>query len=261
MSVAAVLRCPMATGGGNHGGTRTAGHLPQVAPWRRNSALRPMPNRPPSELTRLLEASTSYGAKSAWEAFVRIHSSLLIQATRTLDGDYDSNMDRYAFVLEQLRKDDFRRLRAYRPEAGSKFTTWLVVVAKRLCVDHHRRRYGRPQSVDGAGNSNDPVTLARRRLADLITVDELSTLPDSSTPNPEEGVIARERSEALESELAGLSNRDKLLLTLRFRDGATARQISALMGFPSQSLVYRELNKTLRSLRIALDGRGMGPKA
>jgi RNA polymerase sigma factor (sigma-70 family) len=99
--------------------------------------------------------------------------------------------------------------------------------------------------------------LARKRLADLITVDELSTSQDASSPNPEAGLIAKERSEALEVALAGLSNRDQLLLTLRFGDGATARQIAALMGFPSQALVYRELNKTLRQLRMALQERGI----
>ncbi len=188
---------------------------------------------------------------------MRIHSSLLIRATRTLDGDYDSNMDRYAFVLEQLRADGLRRLRSYQPEARSKFSTWLVVVAKRLCVDYHRRRYGRPQRADGASSSADPVMLARKRLADLIAVDELSTLPDASTPNPEAGLVAKERSEALQAALAGLSNRDQLLLTLRFGDGATAGQIAALLGFPSRSLVYRELNKILKQLRMALEQRGI----
>jgi len=217
-----------------------------------------MPNRTPSELAALIEASTPYAVQRAWEAFLRIHSPLLIKATRTLDGDYDSNMDRYAFVLEQLRADDFRRLRSFRPDARSKFTTWLVVVSKRLCIDHHRRRYGR-QQTDKPDASLDSVNLARKRLADLIASDQVQSSSDESDRNPEDSLIAQERTELLATALSKLSRRDQLLLTLRFDDGATAKQIENLMGFPSQVHVYRRVNKVLGHLRRVLGDKGVEP--
>jgi DNA-directed RNA polymerase specialized sigma24 family protein len=55
-------------------------------------------------------------------------------------------MDGYAYVLEALRSDDYRRLRAYAADGRSKFSTWLVVVARRLCLDLHLRR-PRPSEV------------------------------------------------------------------------------------------------------------------
>lgn len=52
-------------------------------------------------------------------------------------------MDRYAHVLDKLQVDDFRRLRTFVADGRGKFTTWLTVVVRRICLDHHRQRYGR----------------------------------------------------------------------------------------------------------------------
>ncbi len=209
------------------------------------------------ELTRLLAAADPSAAEDAWEDFLSEHSQLLVRATRSLDGDYDSSMDRYAFVLQQLRAEDFRRLRSYSCDGRTKFATWLVVVAKRLCIDHHRQRYGRPQSAKQVPDSPDPSAIARKRLANLIAQDvQRLPLKDVTTPDPEGGLIARETAAALEMAMEQLSNRDRLLLKLRFDDGASARQIAGLMGFPSQIHVYRRLNKLLRQLRVAMKERG-----
>jgi len=47
-------------------------------------------------------------------------------------------MDRYAFVLDRLRARNFRRLRRFQPRGSARFTTWLVLVSRRLCLDHRR---------------------------------------------------------------------------------------------------------------------------
>src|SRR5204862_509166 len=81
---------------------------------------------------------------------------------RSLTTDHDAAMDGYAHVLERLREHDCRRLRGYAPDGRTKFTTWLVVVARRLCLDFHRHRYGR--SDDPAPDAA-AARAARRRLA------------------------------------------------------------------------------------------------
>ena len=96
----------------------------------------------PPELAQILEACDSAARERAWKGFLETYSRLILHTLRRLGGEYDAIMDGYAYVLEHLRRDEFRRLRAYTPSARSQFSTWLVVVVHRLGLDHHRHRYG-----------------------------------------------------------------------------------------------------------------------
>lgn len=165
-------------------------------------------------------------------------------------------MDAYAYVLEQLHRDDFRRLRGYVADGRTKFTTWLVVVARRVCLDHLRQRYGRPQESD---SSDRDAQAARRRLVDLLAEElDVSGVADATAAgNPETQLRANELSQALAGALSGFEPRDRLLLKLRFEDGLAAREISHVMGFTTQFHVYRRLNAVLEQVRAALRGRGV----
>jgi RNA polymerase sigma factor (sigma-70 family) len=158
-------------------------------------------------------------------------------------------MDAYTYLLEQLMRDDFRRLRAYTPENRSTFPAWLVVVARRLCVDRLRERYGR-------GGAETRV--ARRRLADLLG-DELNptTTADHQTPRPDAAVRARELSDALAAALARLAPSDQLLLKLRYEEELSAREIAQLLHLPTPFHVYRRVQKVLERIKMALEQRGI----
>ena len=108
-----------------------------------------MDQRVPLELGRLLAARDASSREAAWEQLIADHSPLLLRLARSLGGDHDAAMDRYACILERLRKHDFCRLRAHAPDPHAKFSTWLVIVARRLCHDRHRERYGRPCRIAG----------------------------------------------------------------------------------------------------------------
>jgi len=79
-------------------------------------------------------------------SFAATHTHLLHTA-RTRHPDYDTAMDGYADVLEALRRDDFRRLRGCAADGRSKFTTWLMVVTRRLLLDSPRRPPSRARTV------------------------------------------------------------------------------------------------------------------
>jgi RNA polymerase sigma factor (sigma-70 family) len=192
------------------------------------------------------------GREDAWAAFVRAHTDWILRAARLLGGDQDSVMDRYAFILDRLREDDCRRLRAYvRPGAGE-FTLWLMVVARRLCLDHYRERYGR------AGHGAAPARAGRRRLVDLVADrTDPAMLADPSHAAPDEVLARSERAQALERALQGLPPADRLLLRFRFSQDLPAREIARLMGFPTVFHVYRRLDKVLRELRGTLTGMGL----
>jgi RNA polymerase sigma factor (sigma-70 family) len=215
-----------------------------------------MGTAPPPELTRLLSAEDQASQDHAWETFLRFHSRLLISTAGDFGGDPDAAMDRYAYVLEQLRRDDLKRLRAYVADERGKFTTWLVVVARRLCLDYRRRRYGRPRSDPDCGRELERVV--RKRLVDFIAEDldpSVFSSPDGS--DPEKELRAAELRDSLSEALGSLSSRDRLLLAFRYERDLTARQIARLMQFPSVFHVYRHLKTVQRSLRTSLEAKGV----
>jgi RNA polymerase sigma factor (sigma-70 family) len=213
-----------------------------------------MADQHPPELARLFMASDPPTHDAAWAAFVTIHSRLLLHTARSLNHDYDAAMDGYAYVLEALRSDDYRRLRAYAADGRGKFSTWLVVVARRLCLDFHRKRYGRAREIGPDGRE---LRAARRRLVDLVgeEIDPADLSPAGTDPATE--LQARDRASALEAILGALPARDRLLLTLRFEEDLSAREIAQLMGFTTPFHVYRRLNALLAELRQALRRRGI----
>jgi len=212
----------------------------------------------PAELAALLGAGTEPERERAWSRFVAAFTDPILRVARSLGGDADRVMDRYAFVLERLREGDCRRLRAYvRPGAGE-FALWLVVVTRRLCLDHHRERYGRARRNADSTPEADADRAGRRRLVDLVaerTDPELLAAPGQLAPD--EAVVRAERLRALERSLTRLPAADRLLLRLRFTEDLKAREIARLMQFPTVFHVYRRLDTVLRELRRNLEGFGI----
>lgn len=211
-------------------------------------------------MSRLLDAADAATREAAWKAFLKTHSRLLLHTARRLGRDYDATMDAYAYLLEQLRRDDFQRLRAYVSDERTKFTTWLVVVARRLYLDHLRERYGR--ATEGSAKGRD-ARHVRRQLVDLLAeeLDASSLTAHATADNPETRLRADELSRALTAALGDLEARDRLLLKLRFEDELPAREIAGIMGFATPFHVYRRLNTLLGRLQEALRQRGIeGPE-
>lgn len=120
-------------------------------------------------------------------------------------------MDRYLFALEELARDDYRRLRAYTPDARARFSTWLAIVVRRLCLDHHRSRYGR-SPAPGTNPQHDPR--ARRRLVDLVGSElEFERLAAPGEVRADRRLERTETREALEAAVAARPSKDRLLLT------------------------------------------------
>ena len=205
-------------------------------------------------LSSLLEAADPRSREEAWAAFLSTYSTLIMRVARLLGGDEDAVMDRYAFALDQLRRDDCKRLRQYTADGRGQFTTWLVLVVRRLCLDEYRRRYGRRQSDDGDAADRH---VARRRLADLFGIaPELAEVSDEGD-DADAGIRALELSSALEAAIAQLDVPDRLLVRFRFHDGLSVPTIARLIRAPSVAHVYRRLEHVLRSLRATLREAGV----
>lgn len=212
-----------------------------------------MTGTPPS-LDRLLAALTrgESDADSAWRAFVGDNSRLLMHVARSVTGSHDDAMDAYVFVLEQLRADRCRRLRDFAANPRSKLSTWLVVVARRLCLDLYRHRYGRSRGEPGEQRA------FRRRLQDLLAEPiEPSELPAPRSGRAELAVREAELLSGLDYALASLAPGDRLLIRLRFEDDLPAQEIARVIGFPTPHHVYRRINVVLAELRELLRARGI----
>lgn len=163
-------------------------------------------------------------------------------------------MDAYTDLLRCLSQDDYPRLRQFREDAGAQFTTWLVVVSRRLCVDFLRQRYGRTPTVSSKG----PEHAMRRRLEDLLAVEigDRTDLPEPR-PGPEETLRQRDLHRALAAALAQLPPAHRLLLSLRFEDDLPVREIATLLHYPTRFHVHRTLNAVLADLRRRLVAGGV----
>lgn len=211
-----------------------------------------------SELLSLSRADSAAAQSRAWEAFVAAYSRVILHAVRSVYRDADAAMDSYAYVLEKLRENDCRRLRAFSADGSGKFTTWLVVVARRLANDWHRHRYGRWRSGDGDDDVSRDERAGRRRLVDLTAeAIELSELPDLGAAPPDADLVSDEIHSALLAEIDALAPADRLLIKLRFEDGLSAKDIASIARFGTPFHVYRRLTRILALLKRGLVARGV----
>jgi RNA polymerase sigma factor (sigma-70 family) len=210
----------------------------------------------PIELDRLLQAADAPDREAAWEDLILRHTRLILAAARSLGGDNDAVMERYAYVLGKLRENEFRRLRSFNPNAGATFTTWLTVTSRRLCLDLQRAHYGRNRPRH-ASDRNTVMRAARKALHDVnvagVDTDSLA----GPGENAETELVHGHRNDCLKAELSRLTPRERLLLTLRFEDNLSASKIATVLGLPSQFHVYRKLNGVLAALRERLESKGI----
>lgn len=207
----------------------------------------------PEELHRLLRAPDASARAVAWADFLEQHSALILHVLRSRDGDADAIMNAYEFVLDQLQRDDYARLRRYSADGKGKLSTWLIVVVGRLCVDHHRQQYGRLQSDEGADRHAE-----RRQLADLLGGDlGLGQVEADAAGAPDVMLLRAEKDALLGRALASLTPTDRLLLRLRYEDDLSVPSIARALGESSPFVVYRRLDRVLAALRHVLEGYGV----
>jgi RNA polymerase sigma factor (sigma-70 family) len=211
---------------------------------------------PAFELKQLLGSSEASAREAAWERLIARHTRLLLAVARSFGGGHDEAMDRYSYILEKCREADFRRLRSFDVHGGASFSTWLTVAARRLCLDHDRSRYGRHRATLESGKSNECQAL-RRALANVGAEIDTDLLPDTARISAEAEAIRVERDLRLQSALASLTARDRLLLALRFEDDLSASAIAGMLGVPTPFHVYRKINGLLTRLRAVLVSRGI----
>lgn len=104
-------------------------------------------------LNKLLDRDPQAG----WNLLLEEFSDLILGVIARYTRDTDRRMDAYLYVLEQLRANDFRRLRHYGQGVGIRpctLATWLKLVVRNLYFDWFRHEHGRkslPKEIQKLG--------------------------------------------------------------------------------------------------------------
>ncbi len=181
------------------------------------------PTHPPDTPERLIvndRQPVSADISAIFDAFfTRVYNYIRyrVQDARVAD-------DLTAVVFEKV----VMHLASYQPERAP-LETWLFAIVRHVVVDYLRAQ-------------------RRRRW---LPIDLLRHHPDQ-TPAPENTLINRETTDELLRTVAGLPDRERELIALRFGATMTNRQIAALTGL-TESNVGVILHRALRKLRRQLE--------
>jgi len=96
-----------------------------------------------NSLAELLNRLSSVDAGPAWVEFLDRYSQLIMNIANQFEYEQNRINDCFLFVCEQLNDDGFRRLLNFNTRGTAKFRTWLGTVVFNLCVDWHRKEFGR----------------------------------------------------------------------------------------------------------------------
>lgn len=107
-----------------------------------------------ASIARILSHLASPSPQDAWAEFLDLHTPLILQVVRIFERDADHISDCYLFICEQLSRDRCKRLRRFRPDGPARFTTWLRAVVRNLCLDWHRKEFGRHRVLESIGRLN-----------------------------------------------------------------------------------------------------------
>lgn len=97
----------------------------------------------PKQVRKLLRGLNSSDPGPSWTEFLDHFSPLIVKATRQFDYGQDRSNECYLHVCEKLSDARFRRLLKFDTNGKASFVTWLGTVVFNLCVDWHRKEFGR----------------------------------------------------------------------------------------------------------------------
>ena len=166
---------------------------------------------------------------AGWEASLRAlydgHAPVLLAyALRLTGGDRGRAED----IVQETLLQAWRHPEALKPERGP-IRPWLLTVARRVAIDHHRARQARPHEVgdDGLDEqlTDDGIDQALERW---LVADALATLAPA--------------------------HREALLHT--YYAGRTVTEAAVTLGVPAGTVKSR-LFYGLRALKLALEERGV----
>ena len=190
-----------------------------------------------AEAERGLIEAAQRGDQGAFGELVRLYDRRVLRIALRILRSPDEAQDAYqeAFLKVYRKLDSFR--------FQCRFHTWLYRIATNVCLDHLRRRKARPEfTLLEAPESGGPS------LAD--------TVRDRSPANsPERALDNREKAGRIAQALELLSDRERMVFTLRHYEGMRLRAIGEACSMSEESAkqclfrATKKLRKELHDVR------------
>lgn len=164
------------------------------------------------QIDGLLRQLGSRDPSGAWAQFLEIYSSLLLDVVHLFEHEQDPAADCYVFICERLSRNNFRKLRRFKPAGPARFSTWLAVVVRNLCFDWHRHQVGRERVFESVGRlpALEQETF-RCLFVELVPADELFLRLKDRFP----ALTSTRAAEAVARVERALTPRQRWLLTVR----------------------------------------------
>jgi RNA polymerase sigma factor (sigma-70 family) len=127
----------------------------------------------PQNIGELLQAFRLSSPAKAWAGFLEDYSPFIIQIVSLFEREPDAIADCFLYVCEQLSRNNFRRLLTFQVSGPARFTTWIRLVIRRLCIDWHRQEFGRAcvfESISRLGEIDRAIF--REVFRDGVRTDE-----------------------------------------------------------------------------------------
>ena len=179
------------------------------------------------------------GDGKSWSEFLDCYGKLIHGSIATLLGRFSITEpavteDIFAGVIERLLTDHCAALRSFK--SNSKFTTYLVTIARNRTYDHLRSLKRRPTvSISdplGGPDEGEEDNLERILKADLDLGHEL------------------EVRLSLDKMLEHLSTQDRLIMKLHYIEGLKDREVAELVGISADAVSARKLRALNRLKEI-----------
>ncbi len=156
-------------------------------------------------------------------------------------------------IAEEVVQETFlalwNRAELFDPNVAS-LATWLRAIARNRTVDRLRAAGRRPSlvSLPGYGEADDADAGFERLSPDAVVLGGVA--PE---PGPEAAAEAAAVRAAIDTALAGMTDLERRVILLAYRDGLTQSEISERLGWPLGTVKTRT-RRALAHLRTALEG-------
>ena len=150
-----------------------------------------------------------------WPSALEEHRPWLQKVLRCRVGDRHEVDD----LFQEIALAVFKQHKSTVPQDPTKVAPWLYRLAVRQAVNFHRK------------------TNRKSNAKPMAELDDFST-----TPQPLDWMLAQEQQENLQWAMSQLRSQEREILTLKYSQNWSYRQIADHLGVPTRTVEYRLLN-------------------